>query len=143
MLKVGLIGVGHLGTIHLSQLLQIDGIQVVGVFDADDHQARKGVAETGVPVYDRADLLMEAAEAIDIVSPTASHFQYAVDGIAKGKHVFIEKPLAGSVEQAEKIAGLPGRHSLFLRPVVHRGPPAGAVQPEGYGRFGDLRPDDP
>ncbi len=104
MVKVGLIGLGHLGSIHLEQLLKVADIQVVGVFDADASRARERGSHAGVPVFDSAEALIEASDAIDIVSPTPTHFGYGMACIRRGRHVFIEKPLASTAGEADQLA---------------------------------------
>ncbi len=104
MLKVGLIGLGHLGKIHLSQLSQIPDIQVIGVFDTDTAKALQVIGDSGIPVYDDPGTLISDAQALDIVSPTGSHYGYATACLDSGKAAFIEKPLAGTVQEAHEIA---------------------------------------
>jgi predicted dehydrogenase len=106
MLQIGLFGAGHLGKIHLQQWLEIPGIQVVGFYDPDDAQAATAIATYQVPRYTDADALIQACDAIDIVTPTTTHHQLALRVLRAGKHVFIEKPLAQSLEEAREIVAL-------------------------------------
>ncbi|RYD52698.1 MAG: Gfo/Idh/MocA family oxidoreductase [Sphingobacteriales bacterium] len=106
MLQIGLFGTGHLGKIHLQQWLEIPGVQVVGFYDPDDTQAATTIATYQVPRYTDADALIRACDAIDIVTPTTTHHQLALQVLQAHKHVFIEKPLAQSLEEAREIVDL-------------------------------------
>ncbi len=103
MLQIGLLGTGHLGKIHLQQWLDIPGIRVVGFYEPDDVQAATAIAAFQVPRYASVDALIAACDAIDIVTTTTSHYEMALKVIAAGKHLFIEKPLAQSLEEAREI----------------------------------------
>ena len=106
IVRIGIFGVGHLGKIHVRLLKEISGFQLVGFFDPDDKIALKAEEEFGIKRFDSAKKLMESCDAIDIVSPTTTHFEIAKDAIKKAKHIFIEKPLAGSVKEAKELVEL-------------------------------------
>ncbi|MCI5056956.1 MAG: Gfo/Idh/MocA family oxidoreductase [Flavobacteriales bacterium] len=106
MVKVGIIGVGHLGKIHLKLLQEIDTVEVVGFYDIDQDKAKDLSDETGVKYFENADDLIDAVDAIDIVTPTLNHFEYANKAIRKSKHVFIEKPVTTTIEEAKKLINL-------------------------------------
>ena len=103
MLQIGLFGAGHLGKIHLQQWLDIPGVRVVGFYDPDDAQAATTIAAYQIPRYTDAAALLKACDAADIVTTTTSHYEMALRAIAAGKHLFIEKPLAQSLEEAREI----------------------------------------
>lgn len=106
MLKVGVFGVGHLGKFHLNNWKEIAGVKLVGFFDPNDAQAKE-VAETyGLKRYADADKLMEACDIVDIVAPTDHHYAICMQAIRKGKHVFVEKPLANTIEEGREIVKL-------------------------------------
>lgn len=104
--RIGVFGVGHLGKIHVKLLKEISGFEIVGFFDPDDKNSNKAIDEFGIKRFDSQKKLIEACDAIDIVSPTTSHFQIAHDAIKKFKHIFIEKPLASTVEEAHELVEL-------------------------------------
>jgi predicted dehydrogenase len=106
IVKIGLMGVGHLGKIHLKLLKEIEGFEVVGFVDSDDANAEKVVADFGVKRFLSAEDLVNACDAIDIVTPTTSHFDCAVLAIKKFKHIFIEKPLAHTLDEARTLTAL-------------------------------------
>ncbi len=106
MLKIGVIGAGHLGKIHLRLLKEIATAEIVGFYDHNPEHARNVAAEFGIKSFDNAMQLIEESEAIDIVTPTPSHFEFAVMALKKSRPVFIEKPLTHTVDQGKKIVSL-------------------------------------
>lgn len=101
-LKIGLFGAGHLGKIHLNCLQQTD-FEVVGVFDPDLEVQNFIKKEYNLPIYDSVSALVEAVDAVDIVSTTQTHFDIGIFAINKGKHAFIEKPIASTLVQAKEL----------------------------------------
>jgi predicted dehydrogenase len=106
MLKVGVIGAGHLGKFHLNNWAVIEGIQLVGFCDTDDNNAQQVSEKYNLPRFADAEALMDACDAVDIVAPTTFHFQLCEAAIKKGKHVFVEKPLANTMEEARELVKL-------------------------------------
>ena len=102
-LKVGVLGAGHLGKIHLKLLNQSERYELVGFYDPNQEQAQKVVAEFGYTYFDSIDKLIAAVEVVDIVTPTLSHYECAMKAIAAKRHIFIEKPITNTVEEAEQI----------------------------------------
>ena len=97
-LKLGLIGVGHLGKIHLKCLLLIpERFEIVGFFDSDSKKSSEISINTGIKSYDSIEELIADSEVLDIVTPTLAHFDCAVLALNAGKHVFIEKPISHTV----------------------------------------------
>ena len=105
-LKVGVLGAGHLGKIHLRLLNQSERYELVGFYDPNQEQAQKVVAEFGYTYFDSIDKLIEAVEVVDIVTPTLSHYECAMKAIAAKRHIFIEEPITSTVEEAEEICCL-------------------------------------
>jgi predicted dehydrogenase len=103
MLKAGVLGAGHLGKIHLRLLNQSEKYELVGFYDADQTNAKKVEAEFGYTYFNSIETLIDAVDVVDIVTPTLSHFDCAKLAIAKGKNIFIEKPITKTVEEAEQI----------------------------------------
>ena len=104
--KIGLLGVGHLGKIHLKLLKEIEGFEVVGIYDPNIALAKEVSEKFEVPAFESMCSLMEKCDAIDIVSPTTAHFHCAEKAIKKFKHLFIEKPLAQNIEEARQLVAL-------------------------------------
>lgn len=106
MLKIGVLGAGHLGKIHLRLLKEIDAFELIGFYDIDTERAEKVSAEFDVPLYDSIDALIDDIDALDIVTPTVSHYECAEKAIKNSKHVFIEKPLADTLAHAKTLVKL-------------------------------------
>ncbi len=105
MLRIGLFGAGHLGRIHLQQWKEVPGARVAGFFDPDDAAAEAAQAATGIPRFSSPESLLAACDAVDIVTPTVHHHAVAMEAIAAGKHLFIEKPIAQTLAEGREIAG--------------------------------------
>jgi predicted dehydrogenase len=112
MLKAGVLGAGHLGKIHLRLLNQSDKYELIGFYDADETNAKKVEAEFGYTYFSTIEALINAVDMVDIVTPTLSHNECALKAIAKRKHIFIEKPIAKTVEEAIEIRSLLAEHDL-------------------------------
>lgn len=106
MLRVGVLGAGHLGKIHLKLLKQIHSVELVGFHDPDRERAEQVAEEMALEHFPVMEQLMDAVDAVDIVTPTLSHFDCAVTAIKKGKHVFIEKPITETVDEAQQLIKL-------------------------------------
>ena len=106
MLKVGVLGAGHLGKIHLKLLNQSNKYELVGFFDPIKENAQKVAQEFGYTPFDSIAELINAVDVVDIVTPTLSHFDCAKEAIEKGKHIFIEKPITKTVEEADELLAL-------------------------------------
>jgi predicted dehydrogenase len=112
MLRVGVLGAGHLGKIHLRLLKQSEKYELVGFYDAFDENANKVAAEFGYKKYDSIAELIAAVDVVDIVTPTLQHFECAQQVIEAGKHIFIEKPISNTVEEAEEIIALAKKYNV-------------------------------
>ncbi len=106
MLKIGVLGAGHLGKIHLKLLQQSDKYELIGFYDPDDSNAKKVADEFGYRLFNTVTELIDAVEVIDIVTPTLSHFNCAKEAITKGRHIFIEKPITKTIIEAESLKTL-------------------------------------
>lgn len=106
MLKVGVFGVGHLGKFHLNNWKEIEGVELVGFFDPSDENATQVVQKYQLPRFENAAKLMDACDVADIVAPTTFHFELGKLAITKGKHVFVEKPLANTMSEAKDLVKL-------------------------------------
>lgn len=106
MLQVGIFGAGHLGKIHLQQWLTLRDVSVVGFYEPDEARAAAVSAELGIPHMVDASALIAAIDAADIVAPTIAHHELAKACLLAGKHVFIEKPLANTLEEGRELVKL-------------------------------------
>lgn len=112
MLKVGVLGAGHLGKIHLRLLNQSEKYELVGFYDPFQENADKVAAEFGYTKFDTIEALIAAVDVVDIVTPTLSHFDCAKSAIEAGKHVFLEKPITTTVEEAELLLALSKQYKV-------------------------------
>jgi predicted dehydrogenase len=106
MLKLGIIGTGHLGKIHIKCAKLVDHIDLIGFYDKDREMAAKVEAEHGIKAYDSLDALLAAVDAVDIVTPTLFHHRVAMQALSAGKHVFVEKPITHTVPEAKELVDL-------------------------------------
>ncbi|MCG2615789.1 Gfo/Idh/MocA family oxidoreductase [Terrimonas sp. NA20] len=106
MLKIGVYGVGHLGKFHLNNWKEIPDVEIVGFYDPHDDTAKEVSEKYQLVRFLDPDALMDACDAIDVVTPTNHHFQWCEKAIKKGKHVFVEKPLAHTMEEARQLVAL-------------------------------------
>lgn len=106
MLKVGVFGVGHLGKFHLNNWKEMDGVELVGFYDPGNDVSQEVSSTYQLARFIDAGRLMDAVEVVDIVAPTTHHFQLCKEAIRKSKHVFVEKPLANSMDEARELVKL-------------------------------------
>ena len=106
MLKVGVFGVGHLGKFHLNNWKEIPDIQIIGFFDPSDETALQVEETYRFKRFKSIDELINKSDIVDIVAPTTFHFDICKRAILKSKHVFIEKPLANTVDEARELLKL-------------------------------------
>jgi predicted dehydrogenase len=112
MLNVGVLGAGHLGKIHLRLLNESQKYNLVGFYDPDVINGKKVAAEFGYTFFDNINKLMDAVDVVDIVTPTLSHFDCTKKAMEKGKHVFIEKPITNTLQEAEELLLLEKKHRV-------------------------------
>lgn len=105
MTRLAICGLGNIGKVHLENLYSLRGCQVVGLFDRNRKELERLAAASGIKAYQSADEVFADAEssALVIATPTGSHREYVVGALAAGKHVFVEKPLAGTLADAVAI----------------------------------------
>jgi len=106
MLKVGVFGVGHLGKFHLNNWKLIPEVELVGFFDPNNDNAKEVEANYGLKRYMDEDALIAACDIIDVVTPTHLHFPVCETAIKMGKHVFVEKPMANTIEEGKAIMNM-------------------------------------
>jgi len=115
MLKVGVFGVGHLGKFHLNNWKEVPGVELVGFYDPDDTNANEVTQKYGLKrFFDPSDLI-NVIDAADIVAPTDHHFTLCESAIKNGKHVFVEKPLAQTMDEAHALVKLVKESNVKLQ----------------------------
>ncbi len=105
-MKISVIGAGHLGKIHINCIKQIKEFELVGFYDSNAETAKKVSKDMNVKAFDNVEELINASDAIDVVTPTSTHFHYASMAIKQSKHVFIEKPISSNTKEAQKLIEL-------------------------------------
>ena len=113
MIKAGVLGAGHLGKIHLNLLNQSNRYKLVGFYDPDKKNAQTLSKEKGYKYFDTPEALVKAVEMVDIVSPTLSHHEMAMLSLKNRNHIFIEKPIANSVDEANEITAFANANNLL------------------------------
>ena len=136
MLKIGVLGAGHLGKIHIRLILELkDQFEMIGFFDPNTENAKKVTEEFGIKRFESMDELISAVDCLDIVTPTLSHYDCASKSIKAGKHVFIEKPVTETVEEARKLIVLKEEAGVKVQVGhVERFNPAFVAAQEFFGR---------
>ena len=127
--RVGLVGAGYVSEFHIKALRRLPSVRIVGITDLDEMRARATAGKFGIGFF--SSLKTMAAEGLDVVhvlTPPNAHVPVALEAIALGCHVLIEKPLATSAEDCDRLAAAAGRrgvqlcvnHSLLGDPFVQR-----------------------
>ena len=106
MIKIGVIGAGHLGKIHIRLLKEIKEFDLIGFYDTNPVNSKKITSEFGISSFSSAKELIDSSDAIDVVTPTKYHFEYAKMAIEKGKHLFVEKPITATIDEAQELVKL-------------------------------------
>lgn len=112
MLKIGVLGAGHLGKIHLRLLQESEKFELVGFYDENQENGARVAKEFGYKQFATIATLLTAVDVIDIVTPTLSHYKCAKVAIKSGKHIFIEKPISNTVAEAEEIIALAKEYNV-------------------------------
>jgi predicted dehydrogenase len=116
MLKIGVLGAGHLGKIHLKCIgLAAEAFELVGFYDPDPDTAAKVADTFATKAFASAEELIAASEVVDIVTPTTTHYALAKQVINAGKHLFIEKPITHELEEAKAIVELAARQGVKIQ----------------------------
>ena len=115
MLKVGVFGTGHLGKFHLNNWKKIPEVEIIGFYDPDSRTAAEVAEKYQIKRFDSIAGLMDQCDAVDITAPTNFHFELCEQAIRKGKHVFVEKPLANNMEEARELMKLVKESNIKLQ----------------------------
>jgi predicted dehydrogenase len=107
MLKIGVLGAGHLGKIHIKLILELPSIfELVGFFDPNNNHAQETIEQFGIKRFDSLEAILNEIDCVDIVIPTLAHYDAAVAAIKKSIHVFVEKPITQTIEEANSLLKL-------------------------------------
>ncbi|NUM50176.1 MAG: Gfo/Idh/MocA family oxidoreductase [Flavobacteriales bacterium] len=103
MIKIGVVGAGHLGKIHLRLLKEIELFQLVGFYDSNELVRKSVSTEFNIRSFDTVEELIDEVDAVDIVTPTIHHFKYAKLALKSSKHLFIEKPVTATIDEGKSL----------------------------------------
>jgi len=113
--KIGVMGVGHLGKLHASLLKEIDLADVAGVYDIDQNKAEQVGKELNLPCFAGREELLEQVDAVSIVTPTSAHYETAMQALQYNCHLFIEKPICATEDEARQLIVKARENSKILQ----------------------------
>ncbi len=114
-LRIGVIGVGHLGALHAKMLSDMPGVRLAGVFDADPGRAESVAGQYGVPAAADLETLLGSVDAVTVATSTNAHCAVALKALERGRHVFVEKPITASVAEADTLCRAASDRGLLIQ----------------------------
>ncbi len=114
-LNVGVIGVGHLGTLHAKMYSQIETAHLVGVYDSDRAKAQKVAEDFKTTAFASVEELIAKTHAVSVVTSTPAHYEQSRIALERGVHTFIEKPITETIEQARTLVHLADSKKLKIQ----------------------------
>jgi predicted dehydrogenase len=114
-MKAAVIGVGYLGRFHAQKYASIDGVDLIGVCDANAEQAQKVAQELNTVAYTDYKELIDKVDLVSIVVPTQLHFEVAKEFLQKGIHILLEKPITTTVAQADELIEIAKKNKAILQ----------------------------
>mgnify|MGYP006291411925 FL=1 len=110
--KIGIIGVGKLGSFHCNALSQLKEAELVGIYDTNEEQRQQIADKFNCQAFPSAQHVIDASDIVGVVVPTSDHMVVVRQALKSGKPVFVEKPIAGTIAEAEEIVDLASAHGL-------------------------------
>jgi len=104
--KVGLVGVGKLGSFHCNALQQLNDAELVGVFDVDENRKKEIAEKFQCRPFDDIEDLIQAVSVVGVIVPTSNHLQVVKKALIAKKPVFVEKPITSTIREAEELVAL-------------------------------------
>ena len=114
-LRVGVVGVGHIGGNHARIYSELPNAEFVAIRDTDSVRSSENARKFGVQPTNSLEEFAELVDAASVATPTSSHFSIAQDLLARGKHLLIEKPITESMAEARELTQLAATHGLVLQ----------------------------
>jgi predicted dehydrogenase len=114
-LRIGVIGVGHLGSLHAKMLADMPGVRLSGVFDIDAARAGTVAAQYGTTAAASLEALLDGVDAVTVATSTHTHCEVALRALERGKHVFLEKPITETVAEAESLCLAASGRGLIIQ----------------------------
>jgi len=113
--RIGVIGVGHLGQHHVKHYKTLDNVELIGVFDIDRERSSEISKKFDVKVFDNLNSILEKVDALSIVTNTEHHYKIAGKCLKSKKHVFIEKPITAMIEEADKLLSMAEQNKVLIQ----------------------------
>ncbi len=113
-IRVSIVGVGHMGSLHAEKLKDIDGVKLVGVWDKDTARAEEIAEKADTKVFSSFDDAVGYAQAVILATPTETHGRLGLQVLKRMRHLFIEKPIASNEQEAEILINLAKDYGLVL-----------------------------
>jgi len=114
-LKIGVLGAGHLGKIHIKLIKELEEYELIGHFDPNDENAQNASKIYGSKIFGSVEELIEQVDVVDIVTPTLNHFECAEKAVKASKHLFIEKPITNTLGEARSLMQLSEEANVKLQ----------------------------
>ncbi len=115
VLKIGIIGVGHMGQYHVNVARTLSGSELVGLYDADETRLQQISEKYATKPFSKLEDLLEKSDAVIIATPTFLHYEISKKTLLSGKHVLVEKPITESVEEARELVSIAKEKGLILQ----------------------------
>ena len=113
--RIGVIGVGHLGQHHVKHYKTLDNVELIGVFDIDRERSSEISKKFDVKAFDDLNSILEKVDALSIVTNTEYHYKIAEKCLKSKKHVFIEKPITAMIEEADKLLSMAEQNRVLIQ----------------------------
>ena len=113
--RIGVIGVGHLGQHHVKHYKTLDNVELIGVFDTDRQRSLEISKKFDVKVFSDLNSILNEVDALSIVTNTKSHYEVAEKCLRSKKHVFIEKPITAEIEEADKLLSIAEKNKVLIQ----------------------------
>lgn len=120
-IKIGIVGTGRMGSLHLSKFLSLPTVEVVGFFEANAQRAKQISGELSITAFSSLEELVFNVDGLIIASPTQTHFEIAKQALFHGCHVLIEKPFCETLDEAYQLVRLSREKSWSVRLDFLRG----------------------
>lgn len=115
-IKVGVIGVGNMGRNHVRSYVALKHrCDLIGVYDIDGELNREIAESYGVKAFPSAKALMSEVDAVNIATPTTTHFEIGMQAVKKGLHILVEKPITNLVEEAQTLLQAARKKDLIVQ----------------------------
>ena len=113
--RVGVVGVGHLGEYHVQKYRELSDVQLVGVVDTNPTRAEEIAGRYGIQAFSGHEEILPMVDAVSLAVPTEKHYEVAKDILREGVHLLVEKPITYTLEPADNLIELARKRDLVLQ----------------------------